>query len=212
MLQTIQLMTRSSSSFQTITDLSQSLDEIIARYEAIVGASPVRSSRPTTPVLPISTSKPDIPSGHTARSTNASQPNVETPGPTASTSTPAPTPSTARRRQRRAPSLSEYLAKREREDARGGETGLLPLKAIPNKQLTATTKSSRDQLLAGQRSEGVMGNSQLHEELGGQLAEVSLFALINGNVRSVQPADMIDVTSAQTQRYTLSLLVQPVMH
>lgn len=82
-------------------------------------------------------------------------------------------PSSATRRRRAVPSLSEYLSKREREDARGGEIGLLPLGGDARRGTGGPTKSQGDQLLAGQRSEGVMGNSQLHEELGGQLAEVS---------------------------------------
>lgn len=82
--------------------------------------------------------------------------------------------STVRRRQRPAPSLAEYLTKREREDSRGGEAGLLPLgHGGHGRAIRGATKSQRDELLAGQRSDGVVGNSQLHEELGGQLAEVS---------------------------------------
>ena len=73
-------------------------------------------------------------------------------------------------RRRNVPPLSTYLATRAAEDEKGNEVGLLPVRTRPN---APADKSDRDHLLAG----GIgMGAAQLHEELGGQLADVSLRA------------------------------------
>jgi hypothetical protein len=186
------LTDRSSSSTRTITDLTTSLTSIIARFEATVGPTLVPSSRPATPASrPPASLTPQQDRGTPTTSVH----NDGLHSSASSTLTSASSLTTHRRRP--APSLSEYLSKREKEDARGGETGLLSLgnqKAGPAQ--SGQTKSQRDQLLAGQRSEGVMGNSQLHEELGGQLAEVR--SIVHLCPRS-QPDAHLDVPSAQAE-------------
>lgn len=141
--------------------MSTTLNGVIARYEITVG--PV-VTRPTTPAsLPIPEIRPDTLGAREILTKTA--PNL--------THNPSQTSTITRRRP--VPSLSEYLSKREKEDARGGEIGLLSLGSTgPRRADSGLSKSQRDQLLAGQTSDGVMGNSQLHEELGGQLAEVSI--------------------------------------
>jgi hypothetical protein len=72
-------------------------------------------------------------------------------------------------RQRRA-NIDEYLNSRSAEDLKGDEAGLLPLK-LAQAQSSGAGPGARDRLLGGPRA-GV-GAAQLHEELGGQLADVS---------------------------------------
>jgi hypothetical protein len=64
---------------------------------------------------------------------------------------------------------SGYFAKRAREDSQGGEAGLLPLK-VAKKKTAEDQEGMRQRLVGGGRG---MGASQLHEEIGGQLVDVS---------------------------------------
>ena len=67
--------------------------------------------------------------------------------------------------------------------------GLLPIRRQP---VTPAEKNRRDQLLS---APGMgMGAAQLHEELGGQLADVSA---VDG---TVDVADMLDVSSVEAER------------
>lgn len=68
---------------------------------------------------------------------------------------------------------NDYFAKRKREDEAGGEVGLLPLKTAKTHGGGDPTDAEgmRQRLLGGSKS-GAIGSSQLHEELGGQLADV----------------------------------------
>lgn len=68
--------------------------------------------------------------------------------------------------------VENYLRSRLSEDREGDETGLLPLK-VPTRN-AQKEKDGRDSLLGGVNRPG-MGSAQLHEELGGQLADVSYF-------------------------------------
>lgn len=66
--------------------------------------------------------------------------------------------------------MDNYLRSRLSEGREGDEAGLLPLKvAVRNAQ---KEKDGRDDLLGGGNRPGI-GSAQLHEELGGQLADVS---------------------------------------
>lgn len=73
-------------------------------------------------------------------------------------------------RHRNIPNLNEYLSRREKEDRQGADAGLLPVRIKP--PAPKQGPSSRDQLLGSAGGTG-MGASQLHEELGGRLADVS---------------------------------------
>ena len=66
--------------------------------------------------------------------------------------------------------VDNYLRSRLAEDREGDEAGLLPLK-VPVRNIQ-NGKDGRDSLLGGGNRPG-MGSAQLHEELGGQLADVS---------------------------------------
>lgn len=70
----------------------------------------------------------------------------------------------------------DYFAKRKREDAAGGESGLLPLKTAKTTGAgadpAADSEGMRQRLLGGGSKSSAIGSSQLHEELGGQLADV----------------------------------------
>lgn len=74
-------------------------------------------------------------------------------------------------RRRQAQSLEEYLAARQREDRQQGEAGLLPLRQVGGANGGNARSGARDTLMDGARPG--MGSAQLHEELGGQLANVS---------------------------------------
>jgi hypothetical protein len=67
-----------------------------------------------------------------------------------------------------------YLRTRLAEDRQGDEAGLLPLKIQARKE---NKENDRDSLLGGVRPG--MGSAQLHEELGGQLADVSYLRHVN---------------------------------
>lgn len=67
---------------------------------------------------------------------------------------------------------STYFAKRSREDAAGGEAGLLPLKVAKKSNNDPMDQEGMRQRLMG-GAQGAIGSSQLHEELGGQLVDVS---------------------------------------
>lgn len=89
---------------------------------------------------------------------------------------PAPSPSLNRTTSSKSFSTTTYFAKREKEDRQGGESGLLPLKT----QSTAKDKDPLDsegmrkRLMGG--ASNTLGSAQLHEELGGQLVDVSHLA------------------------------------
>lgn len=69
----------------------------------------------------------------------------------------------------------DYFSKRKREDDAGGESGLLPLKTAKTRGAEEPTdqEGMRQRLMGGSKR-GAIGASQLHEELGGQLADVSV--------------------------------------
>lgn len=73
--------------------------------------------------------------------------------------------------RKRVLNTEQYLRTRLAEDREGDEAGLLPLKIQAQK---ADAPNERDSLLGGARPG--MGSAQLHEELGGQLADVSLLS------------------------------------
>jgi hypothetical protein len=72
----------------------------------------------------------------------------------------------ARDLRKRVLNTETYLRTRLAEDREGDEAGLLPLKF----QHARKEENERDSLLGGTRPG--MGSAQLHEELGGQLADV----------------------------------------
>ncbi|KAL7421996.1 hypothetical protein Q5752_003768 [Cryptotrichosporon argae] len=166
----------SSASAAQIDDLRQTLDEAEQRLQDVAKTT-------SLPTLPI----PDVPLA--ASVTPTTLPSHKDPAAAASTVTtsqaakPAPPAPPARRptapptdaaparalRKRPAPSTrtSEYLAQLARDDADGGEAGLLPLRVRQAKPV----ESGRDQLLGGVT--GGLGAAQLHEELGGQLVGMS---------------------------------------
>ena len=86
---------------------------------------------------------------------------------------------TTLRHRPHAQSTEEYLRRRIQEDQQGGEAGLLPLKSrvAPQKP----KPNDRDELLRGSGAGIGMGSAQLHEELGGQLADVRVQSISCGS-------------------------------
>ncbi|WWC69975.1 uncharacterized protein I206_103919 [Kwoniella pini CBS 10737] len=72
--------------------------------------------------------------------------------------------------------IDEYLMERSKSDLTGSEKGLLPLKVLPVKPKfggVGNVAGGREALLAGAGPGSGIGSAQLHEELGGQLADMS---------------------------------------
>lgn len=76
--------------------------------------------------------------------------------------------------------LEDYLVKRTREDILGDESGLLTIKPIRNLENGSSKPlEARDELLGDTVPGSALGAAQVHEELSGQLADVSfLFSFI----------------------------------
>ncbi|OCF60885.1 hypothetical protein L486_00529 [Kwoniella mangroviensis CBS 10435] len=69
--------------------------------------------------------------------------------------------------------VDEYLAQRSKSDLTGSEEGLLPLKPIKPPKQNVNGQGERESLLAGSGPGNGLGSAQLHEELGGQLVDMS---------------------------------------
>ncbi|KAK4683724.1 hypothetical protein P7C73_g6507, partial [Tremellales sp. Uapishka_1] len=152
---------QSSSTSTSLVDIESTLRQVESKYRDVLKNSTAPSSSSfSARIAPKSVLLPD------------STPSSPAPSP-ASASTPPPSrplvaPQFRKRMSTATSQLVDYLAVRAREDAKGDETGLLPLRAIP----TAKPEiGAREKLLGGTRN-GV-GSAQLHEELGGQLADMS---------------------------------------
>jgi hypothetical protein len=72
---------------------------------------------------------------------------------------------------------ASYFAKRRREDEAGGEAGLLPLKTAKVDE-GMSAEGMRRRLLGTGGAQSAIGSAALHEELGGQLADVSSASLV----------------------------------
>lgn len=83
--------------------------------------------------------------------------------------------------RRRRAQLEDYLAKRSREDTFGEGTGLLTIKPIHDSEDASSKPSeARDELLGDAIPGSALGAVQVHEELSGQLADVSYLLNIVG--------------------------------
>lgn len=166
------VLMRSSTTAATLEDIEKTLRSIEARLPRAnegVGKSPMTIMSPVQAL---------------ARPVEASaQPQQATPS--------LPSAPILRQRHGNVPSsVDEYLRSRRMGDE---YKDLLPLKE--SKPAPKPEISVRDQLLDGAGTRPGMGAAQLHEELGGQLADVS-------QLRTSGPAD-IDVAPAQAQRHAL---------
>jgi hypothetical protein len=136
---------RSSTTASKLRKIEETLSTIENRYRRLLEFR----SAPSAPTRPTSTSTPH--NQHIRE-----DPAAPLPEPEHATST-----AIARRTIPRT-----YFRTRDNEDRQGGEIGLLPLKTLK------PSKGDRDALLGG--VSGGLGAAQLHEELGGQLVDVSI--------------------------------------
>ncbi|GMK53623.1 hypothetical protein CspeluHIS016_0102090 [Cutaneotrichosporon spelunceum] len=67
---------------------------------------------------------------------------------------------------------ASYFAKRRRVDEAGGEEGLLPLKTAKVDE-SMSAEGMRRRLMGTRGAQSAVGSAALHEELGGQLADMS---------------------------------------
>ena len=164
-----QLTCRSSTTAPTLKDIERTLDAVENRYK-----SALSSSHPSQIHIPlVQTISRQSAFTHSTRPTTPIVPAPSRPEQRAPSPTPEPP---AVLRQRNVPSLDAYLTSRTAEDEKGNEEGLLPIRPRPAKE-----PSQRDQLIGS----GVgMGHAQLHEELEGQLADVSCQFLSRANTNS----------------------------
>ncbi|KAL1411611.1 hypothetical protein Q8F55_002575 [Vanrija albida] len=139
------------------------------------------SLRPTGPPSPVAlldeavaTTLPEIEEGSLPPALSPSAPvtpAVELPSLSfTAPKAPAP-PSLNRTVSSKSFSTETYFARREKEDKQGGEAGLLPLKTQATAKGPLDSEGMRKRLMGG--ATGTLGSAQLHEELGGQLVDMS---------------------------------------
>jgi hypothetical protein len=177
----------SSRSSSILSDLEVTLKGIEIRFKNL-SATPTPSVFPPAsavplPASPISRSRSPSPSPSLIRS-----PVVE--------KATRPDPAVLRQRVL---NTESYLRNRVSEDRQGDEAGLLPLKITRVKEQKGT--GGRDDLLGGARPG--MGSAQLHEELGGQLADVS-----PNDIDFACTQLMIDVASVEAECCTFRQLAR----
>ncbi|WWD17058.1 hypothetical protein CI109_101495 [Kwoniella shandongensis] len=173
---------QSSTTITSLKDLDQSLTYIESSYRSRLSSPlPTPGLNPALIALPMSPSNTSmtsrIPTPLPLQSTiNGSNQPLPAPTPSSS-STPAPATSTVRKR--RTLQTDRYLSQRNREDLTGQEIGLLPLVGVgsrtDNNNGTGTGKKGqgdREKLLGDGLGQAI-GSAQLHEELGGQLVDMS---------------------------------------
>ncbi|WVQ99638.1 hypothetical protein IAU59_006777 [Kwoniella sp. CBS 9459] len=190
---------QSSRTTSTLSDLEKTLDNVRSAFRARVSSPlPTPSLNPALIALPM-TPNPSNPS-YTSTVENpissgksspallgpSAPPSLANNGPTGSSNIPLARTTAAeissdsggsgvgvRKRKSR---VDDYLAQRARGDLQDSSTSdLLPLKPVVNAKQAGKGLSDRDALLAGAGKGvgSVIGSAQLHEELGGQLADMS---------------------------------------
>ncbi|WVQ79979.1 hypothetical protein IAT38_002080 [Cryptococcus sp. DSM 104549] len=162
---------QSSSTAASLSSLDRSLSDIESSFRvSLASPTPTPTLNPalialpmspsTTESLPISRIPTPLPPQPPAPSSslNAAVPSVDVPA--------------AQTVRKRRVQTDEYLARRGREDNTGAEAGLLPLN-LPETNKPSNGKAARDDLPGDVAPGSGVGAAQLHEELGGQLADMS---------------------------------------
>ncbi|ODO06428.1 hypothetical protein L198_01660 [Cryptococcus wingfieldii CBS 7118] len=164
---------QSSSSTAAFTDLDRSLRTVETVFRRrLISPSPTPSSNPALIALPMSSSS--------SNQTNSSPvdkfalPSNEFYEESRLAPLPRAQPTTVRSARRRRAQTDDYLAKINREHTTGDHASLLPLKLEETREPHGNSVAGdRDNLLRGIAPESGLGAAQLHEELGGQLADMS---------------------------------------
>ncbi|WWC89086.1 uncharacterized protein L201_004004 [Kwoniella dendrophila CBS 6074] len=161
---------QSSSTSGTLSKLDKELSSVESTYQIrLTSPLPTPSHNPALIALPMTPNTSNPPQSERSDPTPPIQ-NLESksmPIPTSALITP--TDGVRKRRSR----VDEYLAQRSKSDLTGSEEGLLPLKPVIPSNIKGKGVNSRDALLAGAGAGSGVGSAQLHEELGGQLADMS---------------------------------------
>lgn len=176
---------RSSNTTSTLSDLGRTLNTVEQSYRIRLSSpaptpahNPALIALPMSPVPsnPISTREskshaptPVIPQTNSSFKTAA----TALPGSGSGAGTSAAVTGVRKRRTQ----TDDYLARRARETTTGEETSLLPLKdaASHSGKTSKDGKKARDDLLGDMSEKAGLGSAQLHEELGGQLADVRAY-------------------------------------
>ncbi|BEI82969.1 hypothetical protein CcaverHIS002_0308370 [Cutaneotrichosporon cavernicola] len=167
----------------TTADALDDLEGMLSRAEDAVQASAkkARAPAPTValPLLDLPSAPAEVALLDEAVPAKLDEGDVE-----ALTSPPPLPPSPAKAREpSHSPSIllspsggeldtASYFAKRRREDETGGEAGLLPLKTAKVDE-GMSAEGMRRRLLGTGGAQSAVGSAALHEELGGQLADMS---------------------------------------
>ncbi|ORY26172.1 hypothetical protein BCR39DRAFT_498529 [Naematelia encephala] len=158
---------QSSSTNISLEDLDSTLYRIERSYSAAVTSPSIHARKSSfgIPPVPAKVLQPEP----AEKIPLPSSPAPPAPSEMMNESHPPPA---AALRQRHVPNMAvtDYLRRRQEEDSAGDETGLLPLK-VHHPSRPGNNQGARDALLDGARA--TMGSKELHEELGGQLADMS---------------------------------------
>ncbi|WVF71224.1 hypothetical protein IAT40_006024 [Kwoniella sp. CBS 6097] len=181
---------QSSKTTSTLSDLEKTLNNVQSSFRArVTSPLPTPSLNPALIALPMTPNPSNpvtsaLPSRKDSPAPLVPSTRATSSGPTRSSNTPLPVdaaripPSGASAVLRKRKSkVDDYLAQRSRGDLQDSSSSdLLPLKPVAKgKHAGGSGLSDRDALLAGAGNGvgSVIGSAQLHEELGGQLADMS---------------------------------------
>ncbi|WVQ73970.1 hypothetical protein IAR50_003551 [Cryptococcus sp. DSM 104548] len=164
---------QSSSSTSTFVDLDRSLRIVENVYRRrLLSPSPTPSFNPALIALPMSPT-----SSHHTKSSPVDKSPLPSSKPleeSQATFVPVAQRNTDKNVRRRRVQTDDYLAKINREDTTGEDASLLPLKLEETRRSNVSDgPGDRDDLLGGVAPDSSLGAAQLHEELGGQLANMS---------------------------------------
>ncbi|ODO09153.1 hypothetical protein I350_02753 [Cryptococcus amylolentus CBS 6273] len=164
---------QSSSSTAAFQDIDRSLRTVETVFRRrLMSPSPTPSFNPALIALPMSPSSSNqtnpSPVDKASRTSNDHYEESRT------APSPRTQPTTVRSVRRRRAQTDDYLAKINREYTTGDHTSLLPLRLEKTQKSYGNSGAGdRDTLLGGVAPESGLGAAQLHEELGGQLADMS---------------------------------------
>ncbi|WVW84226.1 hypothetical protein I302_106256 [Kwoniella bestiolae CBS 10118] len=162
---------QSSSTSLTLSNLDKELSSVESSFRIrLTSPLPTPTLNPALIALPMTPnpSNPPPPPEPIASSPSQTSPPMSHPAAPMPSLIP-PSDGVRKRRSK----VDEYLAQRSKLDLAGSDEGLLPLKPVRAPRQSNNEPGARESLLAGTGPRSGIGSAQLHEELGGQLADMS---------------------------------------
>ncbi|WWD03257.1 hypothetical protein V865_001308 [Kwoniella europaea PYCC6329] len=161
---------QSSSTSSNLSLLGQELSSIESAFRIRLSSPlPTPTLNPAMIALPMTPNPSNPPPAESIPPASLHTSQKSSP-PTVTPTEPVPPSDGVRKRRSR---VDEYLAQRSKSDLTGSEEGLLPLKPIKLPKQNVNGPGARESLLAGSGPGNGIGSAQLHEELGGQLVDMS---------------------------------------